>query len=84
MDAARKAVLSLTPHKGSPFTDPACVHRLYVGDFDECLSDIHCPVFIKLKTATDSHETIHNVNVSQGLSTVTEALLLGWKKHFCT
>ena len=63
MDTARKAVLSLTPHKGSPFTDPACVHRLYVGDFDECLSDIHCPVFIKLKTGTDSHETIHNVNV---------------------
>ena len=31
------------------------------------LSDIHCPVFIKLKTGTDSHETIHNVNVSQGM-----------------
>ena len=26
-----------------------------------------CPVFIKLKTGTDSHETIHNVNVSQGM-----------------
>ena len=31
------------------------------------MTDIHCPVFIKLKTGTDSHETIHNVNVSQGM-----------------
>ena len=44
-----------------------CICDFYVGDFDECLSDIHCPVFIKLKTGTDSHETIHNVNVSQGM-----------------
>ena len=50
----------------SPCVFP-CICDFYVGDFDECLSDIHCPVFIKLKTGTDSHETIHNVNVSQGM-----------------
>ena len=50
----------------SPWVFP-CICDFYVGDFDECLSDIHCPVFIKLKTGTDSHETIHNVNVSQGM-----------------
>ena len=42
----------------SPCAFP-CICDFYVGDFDECLSDIHCPVFIKLKTGTDSHETIH-------------------------
>ena len=46
----------------SPWVFP-CICDFYVGDFDEYLSDIHCPVFIKLKTGTDSHETIHNVNV---------------------
>ena len=50
----------------SPWVFP-CICDFYVGDFDECLSDIHCPIFIKLKTGTDSHETIHNVNVSQGM-----------------
>ena len=50
----------------SPWVFP-CICDFYVGDFDECLSDIHCPVFIKLKTGTDSHKTIHNVNVSQGM-----------------
>ena len=50
----------------SPCVFP-CICDFYVGDFDECLSDIHCPVFIKLKTGADSHETIHNVNVSQGM-----------------
>ena len=45
----------------SPCAFP-CICDFYVGDFDECLC---CPVFIKLKTGTDSHETIHNVNVSQ-------------------
>ena len=48
----------------SPCVFP-CICDFYVGDFDECLSNIHCPVFVKLKTGTDSHETIHNVNVSQ-------------------
>ena len=48
----------------SPCVFP-CICDFYVGDFDECLSYIHCPVFIKLKTGTDSPETIHNVNVSQ-------------------
>ena len=42
-----------------------CICDFYVGDFDECLSDIHCPVFVKLNNVTDSHETIQNVNVSQ-------------------
>ena len=42
-----------------------CICDLYVGDFDEFLSAIHCPVFVKLKTVTDSHETTQNVNVSQ-------------------
>ena len=48
----------------SPCVFP-CICDFYVGGFDEWLFDIHCPVFIKLKTGTDSHETIHNVNVSQ-------------------
>ena len=48
----------------SPCVFP-CICDLCVGDFDECLSDIHCPVFVKLNTGTDSHETTQNVNVSQ-------------------
>ena len=43
-----------------------CKNASLVGDFDECLSDIHCPVFEKLKTVTDSHETVQNVNINQG------------------
>ena len=38
----------------SPCVFP-CICDFYVGDFDECLSDIHRPVFIKLKTGADSH-----------------------------
>ena len=40
----------------SPCVFP-CICDFYVGDSDECLSDVHCPVFVKLKTGTDSHET---------------------------
>ena len=51
----------------SPCVCP-CICNFYVGDdFDKCLSDIHCPVFVKLKTVTNCHETIQNVNVNQGM-----------------
>ena len=45
----------------------SCICDFYIGDFDECSSDICCPVFVKLKTVTDSHKTTQNVNVSQGM-----------------
>ena len=47
----------------SPSVFP-CICDFYVSDFDEYLSDTHFPVFIKLETGTDNHETIHNINVS--------------------
>ena len=49
--------LALLTVIASPCVFP-CICDFYAGDFDKCLFDIHCPVFVKLKTVTDSHETI--------------------------
>ena len=56
----------------SPCVFP-CICDFYVRDSDKCLSDIHCPVFVKLRTVTDSHKTVQSANVNQGM--------MGFAKH---